>query len=180
MKRIAILALLLAPGVAFGQTSINCSAAGVCGNQILHANNGNSTTNSTVWYGSALSISGSFAVPQWNISLLTVPSGAHITMGLVCDDNLSGATIASGGNCSSSNVVCSWHRHSILRPAMIRSRLPGVPGPLPTNVRYWVFQGNDNNSFATFKTDVGGSPLQNSSYICRNMLARSPVRSQGR
>ncbi|HEX3353767.1 MAG TPA: hypothetical protein VHS34_13180, partial [Terriglobales bacterium] len=28
-------------------------------------------------------------------------------MVLVCDNNLSGTTIASGGNCPSNNVVCS-------------------------------------------------------------------------
>lgn len=159
-------ALLLAVPVS-AQTSITCSGVGVCGNQILHNNNGGSSGNNGAWNGNPVTISvGSLTVAQWAISLRDIPttSTVHVVFALVCDNNLSGTTIASGGNCPANNVICS--SASVVPLAYTNNVFPATGcGTLLTTVRYWIFVNGDNANPVYFTADAGASPKQNSWFI---------------
>src|SRR5712691_1757671 len=87
-----LLCSFLITTTSIAQTSPNCSAAGYCGNPLVHT--GMSAGNANLAYGIPLRLSGGVnTITDIKADLVNTGASKHFIAYLVCDSNRSGNTI---------------------------------------------------------------------------------------
>lgn len=134
MKKIFFALIFLgAASFSQAQTTIVCITAGYCGNSLTQAST--DSGNNGLYFGYPLSVNATYSITNCKVNLPTATGNGECV--LVCDTNLTGATIANlAGACGANNVVCSTGSVA-LSSGTNTLNFTGCSLPL-TGVRYWL------------------------------------------